>query len=211
MCSDFIFNLFPLPLSSEKKDLRVFGDFFPPPTNLCSGALYFTLQLILISFMIRGRLDLQNSGTSFMMSCIPSMKAGWHFLQCSLFSCLFFGFVSFTDRFTDKPHWMPTTPLWGNKAPENWAAAPPVRLWCHVPSLTAQSEAASKKINDGALWLLLYGFFGVQAGCTGGGALDLSNLDEMLNSDATRTFICQVEVSCLIFHFYSSRWGNVVF
>lgn len=116
MCSDFIFNLFPLPLSSEKKDLRVFGDFFPPPTNLCSGALYFTLQLILISFMIRGRLDLQNSGTSFMMSCIPSMKAGWHFLQCSLFSCLFFGFVSFTDRFTDKPHWMPTTPLWGKKS-----------------------------------------------------------------------------------------------
>lgn len=89
MCSDFIFNLFPLPLSSEKKDLRVFGDFFPPPTNLCSGALYFTLQLILISFMIRGRLDLQNSGTSFMMSCIPSMKAGWHFLQCSLFPACF--------------------------------------------------------------------------------------------------------------------------
>lgn len=47
----------------------------------------------------------------------------------------------------------------------------------------------AQKFNDGALWLLSYGFFGVQTGCTRGGALDLSNLDEMLNSDATRTFI----------------------
>lgn len=146
MCSAFIFNpanCFPLPLNSENKDLKVFC-FLSPPTNLCSGALCFTLQLILISFMIGGRLDLQNSGTSFWwVGSLPWKRADIFFLA---FFLPVFLFASFTDGFTDKPHWTPTTPLWGNKAPENWAAAPPVRLWCHAPSLTAQSEAASTKI-----------------------------------------------------------------
>lgn len=161
--------------------------------------------------MIRGRLDLQNSGTSFWwVASLPWKQADIFFSAPFFPACFLVLFllltglpISHTER----------QPLLSEETKHLRTELLHLLSGCDVMShrLQHSRRQQAKKINDGALWLLLYGFFVVQAGCTGGGALDLSNLDEMLNSDATRTFICRVEVSCLIFHFYSSRWGNVVF
>lgn len=143
------------------------------------------------------------------MSSIPSMKAGWHFLPRSLFSCLFF-FLFLLLTGLPISH---AEPLLSEETKHLRTELLHLLSGCDVMPhrLRRSRRQQAQKFNDGVLWLLLYGFYSVQTGCTGGGALDLSNLDEMLNSDTTRTFICQVEVSHSIFCFHPSRWGDVVF
>lgn len=110
------------------------------------------------------------------MSCVSFMKAGWDYLHgYSIFFCLFL----WTERFTNKLCWTPTVPLWGNKAPENSAAARHVSvMWCPIAYSTVRGSEHENLMEHCDCYRMTS--FACElvtlTGCAGSGALDLSNL-----------------------------------